>query len=266
MSFALDLREKALRPSAFVVAAGLHVLALIGVALPRTMLATPTENIEITIEPQQGDATPDMNQQTSPDSIAQNQAAPDAKPDPAKLDETEPPPPPEAVEKPEQLAAEPPKRAVDDAPQIAQRLREQKLRQERLREKREEQREEREEERRHEAHLRKMAAQKAAAQAARQARAGVANGSRQAGVSRANYGSLFRAALRRHQIHAAGVGSVGVAFTVGGSGHVVSASVTNSSGQGALDAAALRMVRSSSAGPPPGGSYSASTTINFVPH
>jgi type IV secretory pathway VirB10-like protein len=224
MSLALDLREKALRPSAFVVAASLHALALLGVPLPKTMLATPTENIEITIEPQQGDATPDMSEQPSADSIAQAQAAPDAKPDPAKLDETEPPPPrPEQVmEKPEQLTAEPPKREVDDAPEIARRLRQQKIHEQRLREKREEQREEREEERRREAHLRKLAAQRAAAQSARHARAGVAQGAARSGLSRASYGSMFLASVRRHQIHPQGTGSVGVAFSIGGSGHVVS--------------------------------------------
>jgi protein TonB len=240
-------QDKALRPVAIFVAAGLHVLLLTGVALPRPQLASPAENLEISIEPRQGDASPDATQAESADSIAQNEAQPDVKQDPTPEEvKEEPPPEPEKVEeKPQPVAAEAPRRAAADAPEIARRL--------------ERQREKKREERIH----RRILAQKEAAQSARHARAGVAEGAEHAGLSRATYGSRMLAEIRRHQIHAAGQGSVRVAFTVGGSGHVVGASVTSSSGNDTLDSAALRIVRACHPGPPPGGSFSASATINF---
>ena len=244
----IDWRETALRPTAILVAASLHILLLTGVALPRPQLASPIETIEISIEPQQGDATPDAMQAESADAIAQNEAQPDAAPEvkPEEIKQEPPPlPEPEKVgEKPQPVAAEAPRRVAADAPEIARRL-------ERQREKK-----------REEIH-RRILAQKAAAQSARHARAGVAEGAQHAGLSRATFGSLMLAEIRRHQIHAAGQGSVRVAFTVGGSGHVTGASVISSSGDGSLDATALRIVRSCHPGPPPGGSFSASAAINF---
>ena len=58
-------------------------------------------------------------------------------------------------------------------------------------------------------------------------------------------------------------GSVGVAFTVGASGRVVSQSITRSSGNSALDGAARAMMSAVHTPPPPGGSFSTSTTIQF---
>jgi TonB family protein len=261
------IRQKALRPSATLVAASLHALVLMGVALPRPQLAGPAETLEISIEQQQGDASPDAKEMETTDSIAQAQAAPDAKPDPEKpepvKDEPPPPPPPEPVEEKQQLvAAEAPRREVDDSLEIARRLkRQQEKRLEKLREKREELEEERQEVRRQELHRRKVAAQKAAAQSAHHARSGIANGAH-SGASRATFGSRMLSEIRRHQIHAFGQGSVGVAFSVGGSG-AVSASVSRSSGDGSLDAAAARIVRSCHPGSPPDGHYSGSVTINF---
>ena len=260
--------QKALRPSSTLVAAGLHALVLMGVALPRPQLAGQTENLEITIEPQQGDAAPDAKEMETSDSIAQAQAAPDAKPDPEKpepvKDAPPPPPKPEPVEEKQQLvAAEAPRREVEDSLAIARRLkRQQEKRLERLREKREEMEEERQEERRQELHRRKVAAQRAAAQSAHHARAGIANGSHNTGVSRANFGSRMSAEIRRHQIHPFAHGSVHVAFSVSASGSV-SASVAGSSGDASLDSAAARIVRSCHPGSPPGGYYSGSVTINF---
>lgn len=265
-------RERALRPSATLVAVSLHAMVLMGVALPHPQLASPAENLEITIEPQQGDVSPDASQTESQDSIAQAQTQPDVKPDPRpeepKLVDPPPPPPPppEKVEdKPQPVAAEAPKREVDDAPEIARRQeREREKRIERQREKKREQAEERrQEQKREERRERRIEAQKAAAQSARHARAGVADGAHNSGLSRATFGSRMLAEIRRHQIHAASQGSVRVAFTVGGSGAVSSAHVVSSSGDGSLDATAVRIVRSCHPGPPPGGSYSASATINF---
>ncbi len=88
-------------------------------------------------------------------------------------------------------------------------------------------------------------------------------------ASRASYASLLSAELNRHKIYppsarAAGVtGSVGVAFTVGAQGEVVSHAITRSSGSPALDGAVEAMIAAVRAPPPPGGSFHASTTVNF---
>ena len=58
-------------------------------------------------------------------------------------------------------------------------------------------------------------------------------------------------------------GSVGVAFTVGASGDVISHAITRSSGSAELDGAVEAMMAAVRAPPPPGGVYRASTTVNF---
>ncbi len=119
--------------------------------------------------------------------------------------------------------------------------------------------------RKHEAMERRRQAQ----EARQEARRGQAGGSEQGGMSRANYAGLVVAELNRHKFfpaaaRAAGVtGSVGVAFSIGSSGRVVSQSVTRSSGNGSLDSAARAMMSAIQAPSPPGGHFSTSTTIRF---
>ena len=60
-------------------------------------------------------------------------------------------------------------------------------------------------------------------------------------------------------------GVVGVAFTIGASGAVTSFSITRSSGDNDLDAAARTLVRTTRFPPPPGGSAHISTSFNYVP-
>lgn len=98
---------------------------------------------------------------------------------------------------------------------------------------------------------------------------GVANGAHEHALSRGAYAGLVAAELRRHQFYPAearsqgATGAVGVAFTVGPSGRVVSQSITQSSGNAALDSAARAMMSAIQTPPPPGGSVSTSTTIRF---
>lgn len=99
---------------------------------------------------------------------------------------------------------------------------------------------------------------------------GAAQGEAKAsGLSRASYASLLSAELNRRKVYpsaarAAGVtGSVGVAFTIGASGRVTGHSILNSSGDAALDGAVHAMMAAVHAPPPPGGSFSTSTTIRF---
>ena len=100
-------------------------------------------------------------------------------------------------------------------------------------------------------------------------RRGAADSKREAVMSRGNYAGLLAAELRRHQFYPAAArsqgatGSVGVAFTVGPSGRVVRQSITQSSGSTALDGAARAMMSAVQTPPPPGGSFSTSTTIRF---
>lgn len=265
----------ALRPAAVTIAAALHALLLMGLALPAAPLSSPSDNIEITIA-QAGDAAAEATEAPSTETIAQSEARPDAAPDAkpeqkvedkpepepqdkpdAKPDETlkdppkdEPPPEPEKPEpekpepkKPQQVEAPPPKIEAPDAEAIARR-------------------EARREEIRRRKKLERLKAERAQAQAARQARAGVAQGAHSGG-STASFGAKMLAEIRRHQIHAASTGSVRVGFSVGGGGAVSGAWVVSSSGDGAVDATALRIVRSCHPGPPPGGAFSGSATINF---
>jgi protein TonB len=88
-------------------------------------------------------------------------------------------------------------------------------------------------------------------------------------MSKASYAGLVLAELNRRKFfpaaaRAAGVtGAVGVAFTIGPSGRVVSASITRSSGDSALDGAARAILGALHAPPPPGGAFSTATSIRF---
>jgi protein TonB len=112
------------------------------------------------------------------------------------------------------------------------------------------------------------------AQAGQQAaRRGAPEGKAQAsGMSPGAYASLLAAEVARHKVYPAAAraaqatGSVGVTFTVGASGRVVSHSITRSSGNSALDAAVHAMMAAVHAPPPPGGVFRSSTTINFSLH
>ena len=108
------------------------------------------------------------------------------------------------------------------------------------------------------------------AQVARQeARQGSADGAASGALSHASYAALLAAEINRHKFYpaaaraAGAIGSVGVAFTVGPSGRVLSQSITNSSGDAALDEAARAIMSAVQAPTPPGGRFSTSTTIRF---
>ena len=60
-------------------------------------------------------------------------------------------------------------------------------------------------------------------------------------------------------------GVVGVAFTIGPSGALASFSITRSSGDEILDAAAGALVHSAHFPPPPGGSAHVSTSFSYDP-
>jgi periplasmic protein TonB len=61
-------------------------------------------------------------------------------------------------------------------------------------------------------------------------------------------------------------GVVGVSFSIGASGAVTSFTITRSSGDRELDAAARSLVRGARFPPPPGGSAHIATSFNYEPH
>jgi len=99
-------------------------------------------------------------------------------------------------------------------------------------------------------------------------RAGVANGAAQH-AARVNYGAIISAELNRHKTYPPTArergefGAVGVAFTVGGDGRIVSHSIISSSGSSALDGAVHGMMRAAHGPPPPSGSFHGSIVVRF---
>lgn len=107
-------------------------------------------------------------------------------------------------------------------------------------------------------------------QAERQeARRGAHNGAASGGLSHASYAALLSAEINRRRFYPSAAravgatGDVGVSFTVGPSGRVVSHAITRSSGDPTLDSAAGAILAAIHAPPPPGGSFTANTSIRF---
>ena len=239
-----------LRPVLLCCVVALHA-GLLFVVKGQPAPLTPLDSVEVTLEPE-GDAAADQQKQ---EEIKPVETPPPPAPPVEQAQLTAPPPQlvaPEAiplpVAKPKPVVRPKPKPVVleeDDEPTPAE------LQAERRKAR--------------EAADRRRKAQEARAEQRR----GIANGARESGMSRGAYAGLLAAELRRHQFYpaaaraAGATGSVGVAFTVGASGSVVRQSITSSSGNGALDSAARAMMNAVQAPPPPGGSFSTSTSIRF---
>jgi protein TonB len=90
-----------------------------------------------------------------------------------------------------------------------------------------------------------------------------------AAASRASYGAIISAEIARHKIYpaearAAGAsGTIGVAFTVGAEGRIVTHTITRSSGNPVLDGAIDPMMAAVQAPPPPGGVFRGSVSVRF---
>ncbi|MBB4200012.1 hypothetical protein CCR94_21690 [Rhodoblastus sphagnicola] len=248
-----DLRPTWLRPAtlALVVAAhfGLLLVAQANINPPPSLDA-----MEVALVPE-GDATVDQapREEIKPqEETAESPVSPPAQ----SAELTAPPPrqatadaPPLPLAKPKPISKPKPEVEDDDEPRPAE-LREIQ-RKKRLAEQR------RREERK-------------AQEARQEAHRGAAGGARaESGLSSANFAGLVIAQLNRHKFYPAAAqasgatGSVGVAFTIGPSGRVISQSVIRSSGSSALDSAAHAIMSSLQTPPPPGGRFSTSTNINF---
>jgi periplasmic protein TonB len=249
----ISVRPPWLRPVALVVVLAVHGLMFYAVRSKPEALS-PLDAVEVALVPL-GNAAEDQEKQ---DEIKPAETvAPEPPPAPEPVAPVEPPAPlpqvvaPEApplpVEEPKPLPP-PPKQVVEKKPppKPAQ-VREDKTKE------------------------REIAERRRKAQEARQElKRGAANGAAQASsMSAASYASLLVSEIHRHTFYpsaarAAGVtGVVGVAFTVGPSGRVISQSITRSSGNPTLDAAARTTLSSIHTPPPPGGRFSTSTNIRF---
>jgi protein TonB len=266
-----------LRPLALGVILALHAALFFTFKGERAILA-PLDTVDVTLAPL-GDSAMDRQQ------VEESRPAPP----PPSL----PPPPAPADETPPELAAQPPKVVTPEAaplpeapreaakpklaaaPKLAApkppELRQEKIAREKIREREQEQKEAvaRREKLREAAEGRRNEKEQEARQ---QARRGVADGSRSGGMSSASYAALLAGELRRRTFYPAAAravgatGTVGVVFTVGPSGRVVSQSITRSSGNAALDAAAHAIMSGVHTPPPPGGRYSTSTNLRFNFH
>jgi protein TonB len=256
------VRPAWLRPLALGVILALHA-ALFFTFKGETTVLAPLDAVDVTLAPL-GDSAIDQRQ------VEEIRPAPLPPPTPA--------PQADAVEPPPELAAPPPQVVAPDAAPLPEtpvvkpkpaapkpeetrqeKLRQDRVKQEKLREKQAEQ----------EAAERRREKEQEARQ---QARRGVADGVRSGGMSNASYAALLAGELRRHTFYPAAAravgatGTVGVAFTVGPSGRVISQSITRSSGNAALDAAAHAIMSAVRTPPPPGGRFSTSTNLRFNFH
>ena len=258
------IRPVWLRPLALSLIFVLHAALFLEFKAQPPVLA-PLDLVNVTLVPL-GDSVADQQK------IEESQPEPPPAPPPA-----EPPPelsaPPPAVVAPEAipLPAEPPKPvalpkiAEPPKPVVKPKPAEKTARPEKLRQQKQEEKKIQDN-----AERRRMdKAQKAQQEARRGAPGG---GPKAGGMSSASYAVLLSAELRRHSFYPAAAravgatGSVGVAFTVGPSGRVISQSVTRSSGNAALDSAAHAIMSAIHTPPPPGGRFSTSTNLRFNFH
>ncbi len=238
-----------LRPTALGLALALHAGVLVYGTLPRADITGAVDTIDISIEPAMGETTDEVTPD-APDTMAQQEVqapvapTPDVdKPDDQAMDDPPPPPVPEQV-----VAAEPPKVEEETAPVIQQKPPEDI---------------QKPIEKPKPVVKRRPPPQAAAAQSAHRARAGQDNGRRASASARAAFAGRLLAAINRNKRAVAASGSVRIHFLVGAGGGMSVVSVIRSSGNGAMDSAAVRAVRSAHAGAPPGGAFPGMVTINF---
>jgi protein TonB len=109
----------------------------------------------------------------------------------------------------------------------------------------------------------KREAAKKARDDARKAKAAEGQAPAASGEDLAAYGASVFSEIARHKSSGGGSGSVGVVFTVGAGGRIVSHSIVKSSGDADLDARVHAMMEAVQAPPPPGGRFTGRITIRF---
>jgi protein TonB len=236
-----------LRPGALVFAAALHGMLFLTVTVGGSPLPPAVESVELTIaqgKPEMekpAEAAPEPPPPEPPPPEPPKPAPPPPQPDPAPppVPPVPAPQPPPVAPPPPEVA--PPKREAADAPAIPMRPKPKPP-------------------------APKPPPPPPAAPSAPVQAPGAEEAQARLTQAKATYPSKVLAEIRAHQQPATAIGTVVVSFAIDGAGTVYWAVVTRSSGQEALDSAALRMVRAARPGPPPEGRFSGSTTINFVAH
>jgi periplasmic protein TonB len=260
------------RPVALVLILALHAVLFFEFRAQPQILA-PLDTVDVTLVPL-GDSAADQQK------IEESQPLPPPPP-------PEPPPAPQAaVETPPELSAPPPQVVAPEAvplpaeppkpvvkPKLQKPVAEKPVAEKPSRPTAEALRQEKYEKNLKIQEAAERRRKEKAQQAQQEARRGAAGEARAGGgMSSASYAGLLAAELRRHTFYPAAAravgatGSVGVAFTVGPSGRVISQSVTRSSGNAALDSAAHAILSAIHTPPPPGGRFSTSTNLRFNFH
>jgi protein TonB len=246
-----------LRPVALLLILGLHGVVFYSVK-SRPAALSPSDVVEVSLVAL-GDAAEDQKKQ--------------AEITPAEQARPEPPPPVERVETPE-LTAPPPQVVAPDAiPVPAENVTPPPVAPPPV-EKAEEKPQPKPVETKPVAAKPVQRVQKVEERKAQEARQEMKRGATQGAarvstLSPAAYAGLLAAEIRRRTFYpsaaraAGATGVVGVAFTIGPSGRVVSQSITSSSGNPILDSAARTTLSSVRTPPPPGGRFSTSTNIRF---
>ncbi len=236
---ASDVRPAWLRPGALALVVGLHVGAVGFLTLPRADVSATVDSIEITIAQGAPEEMPPPPEEMPPEPLPPEpppEPTPESPP-PVLL----PPPPPPEPEPP--VVADPPKRVARDAPVIAARPKVQPPR--------------------------PKPAEPTPAVAPPPPQEEAAPGATEAAAAqvaqaRLTFVDKVRQEIRKHQIHAIGLGSVVVSFILDTEGNPRSIAVVRSSGKDVLDSAALSMVHAIRPGPPPDSRFEAKMLINFV--
>jgi len=238
-----DVRPAWLRPGALAMVVGLHVGTVGFLTLPRADVSATVDSIEITVArgaPEEPPPPPEEKPPEPPPPEPPPEPTPEPKPPELPPPVVPPPPPPPEPEPP--VVADPPKRVARDAPVIAARPKVQPPR--------------------------PKPADPTPAVAPppppQDAAPGATEAAAQLAQARLTFVDKVRQEIRRHQIHAIGVGSVVVSFIVDVDGSPGSIAVVRSSGKDVLDGAALSMVHAIRPGPPPDGRFEARMLINFV--
>jgi protein TonB len=257
------VRPPWLRPLALLLILAFHSLMFVAVK-GRPAALSPLDTVEVSLVPL-GDAAEDQKKQ---DEVKPAEmAAPEPPPlqQAERVEPVEPPPPPPQVAVPEAvpLPVEPPKPVTQAKPVTPPPAVVEKKPPPKPVAARDDQRQKAREER-------EIAERRKALEARQELKRGAANGATQASsMSPAAYAGLLAAEIRRRTFYpaaaraAGATGAVGVAFTVGPSGRVISQSITRSSGNPVLDAAARTTLSGIHTPPPPGGRFSTSTNIRF---
>ena len=234
------IRPSWLRPGALAAVAAMHVAAISLVAIHRTDPPGIDETVEITIA--QGAPEPEPPKPPEPEPEPPP-PPPEPPPEPPKEPpplEVQPPPPPEPEppEPPPEPPPAPPKREVISAPALPPPPKPKPP---------------------------KPKPVEAPPEAAKPPdNSGTPEAPARLAQAKATYAQKVLQEIRNHRIATTGTGVVVVGFTIDAAGNMENVTVVQSSGRREMDFTALRMVRAARPGPPPDGSFSATTRVNFT--